>query len=86
MTGTPILLVAFLAAFIYALTKSQTKWKTALMILGTMTVILGIAYGMSFFVLSPAAMGTLAGVVIPITGIAASLILAKRQPPSKPMV
>ena len=74
-----ILLILFLASFVYAITESKTKWKTVLLVLGTMAAFLGISYIASLFLLSPAAIGTLAGILIPITGIAASLILIRRE-------
>ena len=83
MTGTPLLAVAFLAAFIYALTVCKAKWKTAFLVLGTMAAVIGLAAAMSLFFLTPAAMGTLGGIAAQITGIAASLILARREPKPK---
>jgi lipid-A-disaccharide synthase-like uncharacterized protein len=79
MTGASPLAVAFLVAFIYALVESKTKWRTAFLVLGTMAAIIGLAYGMSFSFLNQAAMGTLGTMVALITGIAASLILIKRE-------
>jgi len=83
MAGSGLLFVGFLVSFIYALTKSKTKWKTAFLVLGTMAIFFGIAYAMSLFA-NPAVIGTLAGTLIPIIGIAASLMLAKREQTPKP--
>jgi len=79
MTGMPALFIAFLAVFIYALVNSKAKWKTAFLVLGTMAAIIGLAWIMSLFILTPAAMGTLGAMTAQITGIAASLILIKRE-------
>jgi predicted branched-subunit amino acid permease len=82
MAASGMLLLIFIALFIYAVMESLTKWKTALQILATVGAFLAIACAMSLFI-GTAAAGTLAGALLPLVGVFASWIVIRRDKKAK---
>ena len=79
MIGSPLLLI-FVACFVYAIVESKHKWKTVLYTAIAMGFIVAVGVGIALMVPRMAAsMGTIVGVIAPITGIFASIGHAKGE-------